>query len=400
MPSTVTIEKLVYGGDGLARIDGQVVLTPFVLPDEQIVLDTASGKSGTLRGKIAGIVEPSPHRILPRCEYFGACGGCQYQHISYEYQLTQKVAILRETLRRLGGVLFDDDIPVLSAEPWSYRNRIQLHFAQRASGFHKQGSRSLCAIDHCYISAPLLVEAIGGIQQAVKRPEWPSFLNSMELFTNGDQLQVNVLDSTRPIAARFFEWCRTFLPSLVPGSIEYLAAGFRFRISGGSFFQVNRFLIDALVSEVLSDSEGASALDLYAGVGLFSLPLAARFKQVTAIERGLSASRDLEFNLAQAASSVIPVRESAETYLENNPQTAPDLMVVDPPRAGLGPKTTAALLRLRPKRLTLVSCDPATLARDARQLLTGYRIRRLALADLFPQTYHFETVMHLEALPT
>ena len=106
------------------------------------------------------LLEASPHRVTPRCEYFGSCGGCQYQHAEYDYQLEQKVAILRETLRRLGEIAFDDDIPTITGEPWSYRNRIQLHFAGRESGFHGQGSHDLRPINHCHISAPLLVEAI------------------------------------------------------------------------------------------------------------------------------------------------------------------------------------------------------------------------------------------------
>ncbi|MDQ2713202.1 MAG: class I SAM-dependent RNA methyltransferase, partial [Acidobacteriota bacterium] len=372
MSSTVTIEKLVYGGDGLARLDGQVVLTPYVLPGEQVTLETAKAKTGLLRGSSPIVLDASPYRIQPRCEYFGNCGGCQYQHIDYQFQLDQKVGILRETLRRLGGLTYEEEIPVISGDPWGYRNRIQLHFGNRESGFHRQTSNQLCAIDHCYISAPILVDAIARISDAVKRPEWPSFLQSMELFTNGTELQLNVLESTRPVAARFFEWCAAFLPSLLPGAIEYQAAGFRFRISGGSFFQVNRFLVDALVAEVIGEAAGEHAIDLYAGVGLFSLPLAKRFARVDAVERGGAATRDLERNISESRLPIEPVRATAETYLRSGVQGAPDLLVVDPPRAGLGRETTAAILHTRPARVTVVSCDPATLARDSRQLLEHY----------------------------
>jgi len=394
MTSEVKIEKLVYGGDGLARLAGQVILAPYVLPGEQVSLDTIPGKAGMLRGTPVSILEPSPERITPRCEYFGTCGGCQYQHAAAEYQLAQKVATLRETLQRLGGIAFPDEIPTLSAEPWFYRNRIQLHFAHGQVGFRKQGSHDLRPVDHCYIAAPLLVEAIGRLAKAAKRPEWPAFLRSLELFTNGKDLQLNVLDSARPVAARFFNWCASFLSELVPGALDYEAAGHSFRISGGSFFQVNRFLIDALAEEALGDGTGDYAVDLYAGVGLFSVPLAKRFSRVDAIERGLSAFLDLEHNV-RSPLEIRAIRSSAETYLETCAD-APDLLIADPPRAGLGASASASLLRLRPKRLTIVSCDPATLARDARTLLSAYTIRRLALIDLFPQTYHFETVMHLE----
>src|SRR3569833_3097084 len=194
----VTIEKLVYGGDGLARAEGQVVLAPYVLPGEQVRLETSRVKNGLLRGTAPEIVTPSAERVTPRCEYFGTCGGCQYQHARYEYQVEQKVEILRETLRRLGGLTYEHEIPAISADPWFYRNRVQLHFAQRQSGFRKLGSHNLCPIDHCYISAPLLVEAIRNIAAAVKRPEWPDFLRTLEHFTNGTDLQLNVLASERP----------------------------------------------------------------------------------------------------------------------------------------------------------------------------------------------------------
>ncbi len=312
MASTVTIEKLVYGGDGLAHIDGQVVLTPFVLPGERVAVNAVSAKKGVLRGVRPEVLEFSGNRIQPRCEFFGTCGGCHYQHAQYEYELAQKVEILRETLRRLGGIHYEQEIPAISGDPWFYRNRIQLHFADGEIGFRRQGSHDLCAIDHCYISAPLLVEAIRRIREAVKRPEWPGFIRSLELFTNGSELQLNILDSARPVAARFFEWCRTFLPSLAPGAIEYQAGGFRFRVSGGSFFQVNRFLVNPLLEEVLSDSQGARALDLYSGVGLFSLALAARFKRVDAVERGLSAYLDLELNAKQSEAGIKTTRGSAE----------------------------------------------------------------------------------------
>jgi 23S rRNA (uracil1939-C5)-methyltransferase len=394
MPSTVTIEKLVYGGDGLGRIDGQVLLAPFVLPGESVSVNSVKSGKGLLRSVSSEVVQASPHRVTPRCEYFGSCGGCQYQHAKYDYQVAAKVGILRETLRRLGGIQYENEIPAITA----YRNRIQLHFAGRAAGFHVHGSHDLRTINHCHISAPLLVEAIRRIQEAAKCDKWPRFLSSLELFTNGSELQVNVLDSTRPVAARFFEWCRTFLPSLVPGALSYGAAGFDYRISGGSFFQVNRFLIDALVNEVIGDSVGAYAIDLYAGVGLFSLPLSKRFARVDAIERGRSAFRDLTFNIGQNETACAAEHASAEDYIEGSAPRTPDLLIADPPRAGLGASLTTSILRLQPRTLTLVSCDPSTLARDLRKLVGPYRIRRIALVDLFPQTYHFESVMHLEAV--
>jgi 23S rRNA (uracil1939-C5)-methyltransferase len=389
----VEIEKLVYGGDGLARVDGQVVLAPYVLPGERIELATERVKAGLLRGRRTQILRPSPERITARCEYFSNCGGCHYQHAEYAFQLAQKRLILRETLERLGGIRYEDEIQILSSEPWQYRNRIQLHFKNRKAGFHKAASHDLCPVDRCYISSPVLNDVIVKLQTAAKKPEWPDFLRSLEVFTNEAEVQLHIVDSLRPVAARFFEWCRGFLPALTRDPIQYDVAAHSFRISRGSFFQVNRFLIDSLVQEVLGDATGEHALDLYAGVGLFSLPLSARFKNVQAVERGGPAFRDLEWNAEHSRAAIRTVKGSAGEFLRT--MTArPDLILADPPRAGLGNETTAELLRLEPDRLTIVSCDPATFARDARKLITNYRIERLTLVDLFPQTYHFEVIAH------
>lgn len=391
----IEIEKLVYGGDGLGRIDGQVVLAPFVLPGERVSVRPERVKTGLLRGVNPQILQASPDRVQPRCEYFGVCGGCHYQHAAYELQLTQKQSILRETLQRLGGLAYQGEIQTISSEPWFYRNRIQLHFAEGQSGFHVAGSHELCAINHCYISSPVLVDAIAKLNDAVKRPEWPSLLRSLELFTNEAGIQLNIVDSVRPVAARFFDFCGSFLPSLARSPIQYAAAGFTFQVSRGSFFQVNRFLIDALVEEVTYNQEGLRAVDLYAGVGLFSLPLARRFQYIDAVERSASAFRDLEANAKPQAAVIRASKVSAEEFLRGV-DNSPDLVLADPPRSGLGRDATSELLRVQPARITLVSCDPSTLARDIKKLLERYRIRRLTIVDLFPQTYHFECVAHLE----
>jgi 23S rRNA (uracil1939-C5)-methyltransferase len=392
----IEIEKLVYGGDGLSRVDGQVVLTPLVLPQEHVSVETTRIKNGLLRGSLTAVEQASPHRVTPRCPYFGACGGCQYQHSDYEFQVEQKRAILLENLQRLGGIKFEGAIKALTAEPWFYRNRIQLHFDKGKSGFHQHGSNLLVPVADCFIASPLLVEAIQKLSDIVKKQEWPGFLQSLELFSNETELQINVLDSTRPVAARFFEWLKKWLP-LAAGPINYQAAGHTFRISHGAFFQVNRFLIEQLVEEVTAGAEGGHAVDLYAGVGLFSMPLAAKFARVDSVERSGPAVRDLEFNSDQAGvTNITATRADAEEFLRELEDT-PDLVVVDPPRSGLGKEAAQELLRVRPKKLVIVSCDPATLARDLKVLAAGFEIRRMTLVDLFPQTYHLETVVELKA---
>lgn len=390
MSKNVTVEKLVYGGDALARIDGQVVLIPFVLPGEEVEVNTAQAKGKVLRGRDARVLTSSPNRISPGCEYFGNCGGCQYQHAGYSYQLEQKAAILAETLRRLGGLTLDRPIETIASEPWNYRNRIQLHIERGRLGFRRADSHELCAITHCPISSPRLNEVISILTSAIRRPEWPNFLRGVELFTNETEVQLNVTETMRPVAARFFSWCAELIPGFVPNALVYNGL----RVSRGTFFQVNRFLIERLVNEAIGAYTGAAVLDLYAGAGLFSIPLAERFQTVTAVERGTSAFADLEHN---AQGRVTTVKASTDEYLEHM-TTAPELIVADPPRAGLGGEVTSELLRLRAPKLAIVSCDPATLARDLKTLTTGYQIERVALIDLFPQTFHFETIVHLSRM--
>lgn len=391
----VAIEKWVYGGRGLARIDGRAVLVPFVLPGEVVRLGAEKESPGLIEASLAGVVSPSPQRVEPPCPYFGRCGGCHYQHAAYEYQLAQKREVLLDTLRRVGKFEPPEQIRILSAAPWEYRNRIQLHIGKGGIGFREAGSSRLCPVKHCPISSPAVNAALAALREMLRADRFPRFLRSIELFTNESSVQVNVVESERPVARRFFEWCEERIPGAVPGALDYPAAGRLYRVSRKSFFQVNRFLAETLVETVLAGAEGDSAVDLYAGVGLFSLPLAERFGSVRAVESGSSAVRDLEFNAARASLKVEAVGAAAETFLEGLDRP-PDFLLADPPRAGLGKPVVRQLLRLRPPRLAIVACDPATLARDLAALIAGgYRIDQLTLIDLFPQTYRLETVVQM-----
>jgi 23S rRNA (uracil1939-C5)-methyltransferase len=321
------------------------------------------------------VLQPSPSRVTSGCPYFQRCGGCQYQHIDYAFQLEQKREILREALQRVGKIDFAGEIGVISGEPWQYRNRVQLHIEGGAVGYFAQGSRDLCAIDHCPIASPKLNETIGKI-------EAQRATTALELFTNETEVQVNVIDRVpRPEL--------TALASLgVTTPIDYAS----FRVSRNSFFQVNRLLIDPLVECAIAGPKGEWAVDLYAGVGLFAVKLAERFGKVTAVESGGTAFRDLTHNFPQA-----PVNANVEDYLATLQET-PDFILADPPRAGLGKLVVKELARIHAPRLTIVSCDPATLARDLQGLLTeNYGIDKITLVDLFPQTFHLETVVELSA---
>jgi 23S rRNA (uracil1939-C5)-methyltransferase len=390
-----TIEKLIYGGDALARIDGQAVFIPLALPGEEVEVRTLPGKGKALRGFDTRVLSASDRRVEPACEYFGRCGGCHYQHADYSYQVEQKVAILRETLARLGRITVEQEIPVIQSEPWGYRNRVKLHFERGKVGYREAESHKLCAIDHCPISSPKLNAVIAALNAAVKQREWPSFLSGLEIFTNEIDVQLYVTETARPVAKRFFSWCADIIPGFRPDWITYESCGQKLRVSRGTFFQVNRFLVDALVQEVVGSYEGRTAIDLYAGAGLFSLPLSRRFESLTAVERSAPAYYDLTYNAGQSGRNITATKAASDEFLTRL-EGAPDFIVADPPRAGLTRAVTLSLLRIQSPRIVIVSCDPATLARDLEVLKQAYSIRRITLVDLFPQTYHFETVVHLE----
>ncbi len=378
----------MYGGDGLARAEGEVMLMPFVLPGELVEVEREPKRSGIARGRVRQVLRESPDRVAPPCPYFTRCGGCHYQHASYAAQLAAKRSILAETLARTGHIEALPEIEVTSGEPWAYRNRIQLHFENGKLGYREMRSRKLQAIEKCPISSPKLNECIGALNRMVRERRWPDFLQTAEFFTNETDVQMNVLETGRPLAQRFFDWCAVEIPGLATGVIEYDG----YRVGYGSFFQVNRFLADPLVRAVIGDARGESALDLYSGVGFFSIPLARVFDRVTAVESGVGAARDLEFNAKRAGVSIDAHSENVDLFLRSLSR-APDLVIADPPRTGLGKQVVRHLAELKPREIVVVSCDPATLARDAQGLLAaGYSLDRLTLIDLFPQTYHIETI--------
>ncbi|HBY61998.1 MAG TPA: class I SAM-dependent RNA methyltransferase [Solibacterales bacterium] len=370
-------------------------MTPYLLPGERAKVETRPYKSGLLLGKVRQILEPSAKRVKPPCPYFGRCGGCQYQHAPYDYELEQKRDILAEVLRRVGKIELSPP-PVVAGEPLEYRNRAQVHFSGGQLGFLEAGSHVLCPIDRCPISSPRLNEAIGALLGMTReRKRFPRFLKTVELFTNETDVQLNVLEKDQGLARSFFEWAEAEIPGFANGPIEYPAGEFRYRVGHRSFFQVNRFLVERLVSLALPEQGGAKALDLYAGVGLFSLPLARRFERVISVESSQSAVRDLEFNAERAGVAPVVWRGAVEEYLTSVERPV-DFVLADPPRAGLGKAAVESLLRLGAPRMTLVSCDPSTLARDLAALLAGgYRIDGITLVDLFPQTFHIETVTRL-----
>jgi len=369
-----------------------VVLAPFALPGELVQAEPVDARHHVKRARITNVLEPSPERIDPLCPHFTRCGGCSYQHSSYAYELAQKVEVLREVMERVGKFEAPAEIAVVSGPDWEYRNRIQVHFEGDRMGFHAGGSHEIVDLDRCPISSPKLNEAIAVLRGHLKERRWPYFLRSLELFTNEEQVQVNVLDAgDKRLARSFFDWIGLDLPGATEPSLEYG----EFRVSHRSFFQTNRFLIEQLTETALAGAEGSTAWDLYSGVGLFSLALARRGFEVTAVEASMSAVSDLGYNMERAGLNMAVYKAAAELWMDEQTE-APDFVLADPPRSGLGKNGARALARLKAKHLNIVSCDPSTLARDLATLRSvGYEIEGMTLIDLFPHTSHIETVTRL-----
>jgi 23S rRNA (uracil1939-C5)-methyltransferase len=388
------VEKLVYGGDGLARLDGRVVFAPFVLPGERICVRAEREKPGLIHAGTVRILEPSASRVAAPCPVFGRCGGCHYQHAPYADQLAAKRAILEEELRRLGKIAPPKEIAVIAGEPWGYRNRVQLRVEKGRLGYLEMRSHKMCGIAQCPIASPKLNQAIDVLNRMLHDAKWPRMVRSVELFTDETGVQLNLMETGRPVARRFFEWCGENIPGLVEGALDYNG---QYRVSRGSFFQVNRFLLNRLVEAAVEGAEGDSAFDLYAGVGLFAPALARKFRQVTAVESGSRAVRDLQFNAQRAGlANVRAEARMVEEFLQEQERPA-DFVLADPPRAGLGKAVVRRLVELQPRQVALVACDPATLARDlAAMVAGGYRMVRMAMVDLFPQSYHLEAIVLLQ----
>lgn len=424
----VQIEKPIYGGAFLARIESKAVFVSLALPSERARIRIVEDKRGYANAEIEEIVSAAPERIAPACRHFGACGGCNYQHASYAAQLAFKQAILRETLER-SGVHAPDEIAVLAAEPWAYRNRIRLAFdTQGNPGYRSRRSHAIVPIAECPIAAPLLVRAALAAAEAVQ-PLAPALRPSgLSLFCNADEsalLATLFATGAAKVPAKippkipfdkFAQSLRERVPELsgaefvleTPNGgqprtiarwgaafLTYRAAGTDYRVDHRAFFQVNHWLIDTLVEQVTAGRNGALAWDLFAGVGLFARQLTTGFARVIAVESAPAATAALAHNLG--GTNAAAVRAEAFAFLRRTSAAPrPDLIVVDPPRTGLGAEITAQLARIAAPTLVYVSCDPATLARDLRVLIaSGYAIQNIALADLFPQTFHLETVVEL-----
>lgn len=410
MTSTVDvrIDNLAYGGDALGRLaDGRVVFVPYAISGELARLRLVEEKPHHARAELVEVLEASPDRVEPRCQHFKTCGGCHYQHMNYPIQLKAKAAILREQLERIGGL---KDIPAVEVEaapePWCYRNHIQFHLTHEGKlGFQRAHSNQPFAIRECYLPEV----AINQLWPQVEIEPMPG-LERISLRLGADADRMLLLEGSIPQPVDFsIEDLAISVIQVGPSGNVVLAvsdhlvmeiSGIHFMVSATSFFQVNTLQAQAMVkhlTEHLSLDEEMTVLDVYCGVGLFSAFLAPKVKRLVGIEISPGACEDFTTNLDEFE-NVELYEASAEDVLENVVFN-PDIIIMDPTRAGLGWKTVEGIIAQDAAQLAYVSCDPATLARDGKQLSSGgYSLVKVTLFDMFPQTYHIESISYWEKL--
>jgi 23S rRNA (uracil1939-C5)-methyltransferase len=420
----VRIEKLVYGGDGLAHHDGHTVFVPLVLPGELVRIESSAKKKKFIRARLEQVVEASPERVAAPCVHFSRCGGCQYQHMPYEAQLRYKSEILRETLGRIGRIQWTGPIETHASPPYGYRNRAQWKVRINpegggAIGYFEMGSTKLCAVSECPILSPRLADTFSRLRQLVSHGKALAGIDEIEAFADSadEKILLNLSAERLPgapesIAAALRDAAPNVESILIqdrradkfhlagPGFLTYTAGAVPYRVGHLSFFQINRFLFDALIDTVIGETRGKLALDLFAGVGLFTVALTKRYERVIGVESNPAAAKDLETNLKESGGASPAARNvTAEGFLSRWHET-PDLVVLDPPRAGVEAETLHRLKKLAPAHIHYLSCDPATLARDLAQLVGTngdgpYQADSINLFDIFPQTYHMEVLVRL-----
>ena len=397
----LTIRALTYGGDALGRLeDGRAVFVPFALPGERVRVRIVEQKRGHARAALVDVLEASSRRIEPRCIHFGICGGCHYQHLPYEAQLEAKREILRDQLRRIGGI---ESPPVRDAVPspsaWNYRNHVQFHLAGDGRlGYFRHPlapPEGVFPISECHLPEPTLNEL------------WPQLefelgveLERVSLRAGNETMLVLEAGSPEPpemeaeagiSVVHLYEENPVVLAG--EGSIMIDVLGRGFQVSAASFFQVNTAMAARMVEHVLErlPASAGTLLDLYCGVGLFSAFAAPRCERLIGVESSASACEDFAANLDEFE-NVELYEGTAEQVLPHLEVTA-DVVIADPPRAGLDRRVIDALLAMKPHSIIYVSCDPSTLARDARRLIDGgYELVEVTPFDLFPQTFHIESI--------
>jgi 23S rRNA (uracil1939-C5)-methyltransferase len=393
----VTAERMAYGGDAVARYEGLTVFVPLAAPGDRLRVRIAEMKKRFARAAIQEIISESPARRIPPCSYFGECGGCQLQHLSYDAQAEAKADFIRDSLARIAHIEWPHEITIKRAKEFQYRSRAQVKVEENIKsrqgdlriGFNKAGSRAVCDVSDCPVLVPELNSALKTLRSNLKsarsrsHTKWPS------------EIEIAAGDSGVTVEPEIAGLGRREVERSVRGAI--------YRFSASTFFQVNPFLLDDLIDEAVKGAAGKLAIDLYAGVGLFTIQLARAFDRVIGIEADVESARFARANIkSNNVANAELHAERVESWLKQAAEEfekrgfgSLDLVLLDPPRSGAS-EAIAPILTLEPERITYVACDPTTLARDLRRIIdSGYVIERLTALDLFPQTYHIEIVVSL-----
>jgi 23S rRNA (uracil1939-C5)-methyltransferase len=378
----VEVERILPGGMGLAHAGGKTVFVSLAAPGDRVRVRIDRQQGELLFASIVQIITPSPERVEPPCPYFGRCGGCDFQQLTYEAQLAAKAGIIRDCLHRIARL---ENIPEIVVTPspnnWRYRMRATWQIDQelRAIGYYERGSRRVCDVADCAVLKPELQETL----ERVRATEWHEFPRDLK------HLDGVVGENGVSLSPSFAEFQTNELTLTVRGEV--------YQYNANAFFQINPSLLGSLVENAIGDASGGTVLDLYCGVGLFTLPLARQFQKVIGVEANATATRFARRNLQLAGLRNADVITATVTDWFRSASIGPvDFVLLDPPRAGAESAVIEGILNLQPRAISYVSCDPATLARDLRKLIGGgYVIESIAGFDLFPQTHHVETVVRL-----
>src|SRR5215467_12503632 len=407
----IEVDRLAFGGEGVARYQGLVVFVPLAAAGDVLDAKIVEIKKNFARASIVQVVRPSLDRRVPPCRYFGECGGCQLQHLSYEAQLRAKAGFIRDSLRKIGGIDWPHEIEVKPSPEFGYRSRAQLkldrqkatpgvgadsdHPAQDHAGdyyrilvgFHQRNSHAICDIEECAVLESGLNSTLRdlrvGLNSSGSTVEPPGTID----LASGDSGIVG----------------KPPLAGIPDGSVERRIGPYTYQFSASTFFQANPSVLWPLIESATSDFTGRLAIYLYAGMGLFTLPLSTRFDEVVGVEATAEAAAFAARNIARSGQRNIEFRRSrSEDWLRDYADrvaaarsAAADFILLDPPRGGIE-GAGKHLIRAAPSRICYVSCNPATLSRDlARLTKNGYGIEKLEGFDLFPQTYHVETIARL-----
>ncbi len=402
------LNAMTQGGEALGRdASGRVVFVPYAIAGEEVVVEIVEVKKDFARARLVEIITPSPVRVTPRCPHFGQCGGCQWQHIAYDAQLKFKTEIVREQFARIAKM---PDAPVRDAlgmtEPWHYRNNVQ--FQMDDAGhlcFRAMESHDLVPIRECHIMHPLLDEMFRALEFESTEFSGVTLRAGIKtgqklILLEGRDDEPPEISVDEPVSIVYQTPRGDLIPLVGKDALHEELRGRLFRVSPQSFFQVNTPMAETLIELVeryLAPRETDVLLDAFGGVGTFGLTFASQVARVIEIEEVKAAVSDAQANAVEL-SNVEFYRGKVEQALPKL-KTKIDLVVADPPRAGMDSVALEAIMVQAPRIIAYVSCDPATLARDARRLMDGgYRLREVQPVDLFPQTYHIESVSWFEKL--